>query len=320
MSLLASWLASPPPDAAVEITPGRVSAATMIVRRARPAIQSFAVEALPENAIHAALTSPNVVDRAAVAAALSAVVSRLGSRPARVALLIPDVAARVSVLRFEQVPAKRDDLDQLVRWQMRKAAPFPIDDASVSYTAGLRGADGSGEFIVVLARTDVIKGYEDVCGDLGLHAGLVDVASFAVVNLALATARSTEGDWLVVHMRPEYTSIAIVRSGDLIYFRNRPEDDEESLTDVVHQTAMYYQDRLAGQGFTRVLLGGRSGTAVELRQNLEERLGVPVESIDPTAAAPLSDRVAATPEILDVLSPLTGVLLRTRAGAEVVTT
>jgi Tfp pilus assembly PilM family ATPase len=200
MSLLASWLASPPPDAAVEITPGRVSAATMIVRRARPAIQSFAVEALPENAIHAALTSPNVVDRAAVAAALSAVVSRLGSRPARVALLIPDVAARVSVLRFEQVPAKRDDLDQLVRWQMRKAAPFPIDDASVSYTAGLRGADGSGEFIVVLARTDVIKGYEDVCGDLGLHAGLVDVASFAVVNLALATARSTEGDWLVVHI------------------------------------------------------------------------------------------------------------------------
>jgi type IV pilus assembly protein PilM len=319
MSLLASWLASPPPDAAVEITPGRVSAATLMVRRSGPAIQSYAAEALPENAVHASLTSPNVVDRAAVAAALRAVVSRLGSRPARVALLIPDVAARVSVIRFEQVPSKRDDLDQLVRWQMRKAAPFPIDDASVSYTAGVRGADGSGEFVVVLARTDVIRGYEDVCADLGLHAGLVDLASFAVVNLALATARSTEGDWLVVHMRPEYTSIAIVRTGDLIYFRNRPEDDEESLTDVVHQTTMYYQDRLAGQGFTRVLLGGRSGTAIELQQNLEERLGVPVESIDPTAAAPLSDRVAATPEIVDVLSTLTGVLLRTRAGAELVT-
>jgi type IV pilus assembly protein PilM len=316
MSLLASWLASPPPDAAVEITPAWVSAAAMTLRRGGPAIQSYAVEALPERAVVASLGSPNVVDRAAVAASLRNVVDRLGSRPARVALIIPDVAARVSVVRFEQVPQRREDLDQLVRWQVRKAAPFPIDDASVSYSPGARGTDGSAEFIVVLARNDVIKGYEDACADVGLHAGLVDIASFAVVNLALAAARSTEGDWLVVHTRPEYTSIAIVRSGDLIYFRNRPEDDEESLTDAVHQTAMYYQDRLAGQGFARVLLGGIS-TAGELGQSLQERLGTPVEPIDPTAAAPLSDRIAATIDVMDVLSPLTGVLLRTRTAAEV---
>jgi type IV pilus assembly protein PilM len=316
MSLLASWLTSPPPDAAVEITPAWVSAATITSRRGGPAIQSFTVEPLPERAVVASLGSPNVVDRAAVAASLSNAVSRLGSRPARVALIIPDVAARVSVVRFEQVPPRREDLDQLVRWQVRKAAPFPIDDASVSYSPGARSQDGSAEFIVVLARNDVIKGYEDACADVGLHAGLVDIASFAVVNLALASARSTEGDWLVVHTRPEYTSIAIVRSGDLIYFRNRPEDDEESLTDAVHQTAMYYQDRLAGQGFARVLLGGIS-TAGELGQSLQERLGTPVESIDPTAAAPLTDRGTATIDVMDVLAPLTGVLLRTRATAEV---
>jgi type IV pilus assembly protein PilM len=316
MSLLASWLASPPPDAAIEITPAWVSAATMTSRRGGPAIQSYSVEGLPERAVVASLGSPNVLDRAAVAASLRTAVGRLASRPARVALIIPDVAARVSVVRFEQVPQRREDLDQLVRWQVRKAAPFPIDDASVSYSPGARGADGSAEFIVVLARNDVIKGYEDVCVDIGLHPGLVDIASFGVVNLALAAARSTDGDWLVVHTRPEYTSIAIVRGGDLIYFRNRPEDDEESMADAVHQTAMYYQDRLAGQGFARVLLGGVS-TAGELSQSLEERLGTPVESIDPTAAAPLSDRITATIDVLDVLSPLTGVLLRTRAGAEV---
>ena len=316
MSLLASWLASPPPDAAVEITPAWVSAAAMTLRRGGPAIQSCAVEALPERAVVASLGSPNVVDRAAVAASLRNVVDRLGSRPARVALIIPDIAARVSVVRFEQVPQRREDLDQLVRWQVRKAAPFPIEDASVSYSPGARGTDGSAEFIVVLARNDVIKGYEDACADVGLHAGLVDIASFAVVNLALAAARSTDGDWLVVHTRPEYTSIAIVRSGDLIYFRNRPEDDEESLTDAVHQTAMYYQDRLAGQGFARVLLGGISAVG-ELGQSLQERLGTPVETIDPTAAAPLSDRIAATIDVMDVLSPLTGVLLRTRTAAEV---
>jgi hypothetical protein len=119
-------------------------------------------------------------------------------------------------------------------------------------------------------------------------------------------------------MRPEYTSIAIVRHGDLIFFRSRPETDEESLSDVVHQTAMYYQDRLAGEGFARVLLGGSGRApdgAARLREDLEARLGAAVEPIDPTRRASLSDGVGATAEVADVLSPLAGILLRTRAEA-----
>ena len=318
MSLLASWLASPPPDAAIEIAPARVSAATMTLRRGQPAIQAFAVEPLPEHAVSASLTSQNIVDREAVAAGVRAVLGRLGSRPSRVALIVPDVAAKVSIVHFERVPARRDDLDQLVRWQGRKAAPFPIDDACVTYTQGARGADGSGDFVVVVARSDVIKGYEDACTDAGVYAGLVDISTFSVVNLALSTNRAPQGDWLVVNMRPEYTSMAIVRAGDLIFFRNRPEGDEESLTDVVHQTVMYYQDRLEGQGFARVLLGGASrtaGAAEELRQSLQERFPTPVEAIDPTAAAALSDRISANADVIDVLSPLTGILLRTHVEA-----
>ena len=78
---------------------------------------------------------------------------------------------------------------------------------------------------------------------------------------------------------------------------------------------MYYQDRLSGQGFSRVLVGGsgRAPDAVDLaRQSLEARLGTPVEPIDPTSTATLSDRIGVTPDLLDVLAPLTGLLLRTQ--------
>ena len=311
--MLNSWLAAPPPDAAVEITPGRVSAATMTLRGDRAVVQACSAEPLPNDAVVASLTSPNVVDRAAVAAALRTVLDRVGGRIKRVALVIPDVAAKVSVVRFDRVPARRDDLDQLVRWQVRKAAPFPIDDASVTYTPGVTDAAGGAEFIVVIARRDVVTGYEAVCEAVGVHAGLVDIATFSVVNLALASSASV-GDWLLVHMRPEYTSIGIVRDGSLIFFRNRPEGNSESLADVVHETAMYYQDRLAGQGFSRVLLGG-SGEAVDAAaHSLEERLGTPVEPLDPTSAAPVADRISVSAGLKDVLAPLAGILLRTRAA------
>ncbi len=109
-----------------------------------------------------------------------------------------------------------------------------------------------------------------------------------------------------------------MRGNDLIFFRNRAEGDEEALSDVVHQTEMYYQDRLGGTGFARVLAGGVSRTpgGVELaRKDLESRVGTAVEPLDPSRAAPLADRITATPEQLASLAPLVGMLLRTRREA-----
>jgi Tfp pilus assembly PilM family ATPase len=314
MSLLAKWLASPPPDAAVEITGERVSAASMVSRGSGFAIQAYAVEALPSGAVAPSLTSLNIADTAAVTNALRSVLGRLGTRPARVALIIPDVTAKVSLIKFDRVPERRDDLVQLVRWQVRKSAPFAVEDACITYSPGVRQQGGSTEFIVALSRRDVIEQYEAVCADAGVYAGLVDLATFSVVNLFLAGGDVPAGDWLTVHMRPDYSSIVILRGEDVIFFRNRPEGDEEPLADLVHQTSMYYQDRLSGQGFSRVLIGGsgRAAGAVDhARRSLEDRLGVPVETIDPTKVASLNDRISVTSDVMDVLAPLAGMLVRT---------
>jgi Tfp pilus assembly PilM family ATPase len=314
MTLLARWLASPPPDAAVEISPERVSVATMGTRGGGLVVQGHAAEAVPAGALVPSLTGQNVVDRQAVVGALRTALDRLGSRPRRTALIVPDVTAKVSLVRFEQVPARREDLEQLVRWQLRKSTPFPIDDACVTYSQGGRTLEGT-DFVAAVARRDVIQEYEGLCEAVGAYAGLVDLATLSVLNLFVAAETPPAGDWLVVHMRPEYTTLAIMRGEDVIFFRNRPEDDEQSLHDLVHQTAMYYEDRLSGQGFGRVLLGGSGRTpgAVETaRRDLEERLGVPVEPIDPSRVAAVTDRIGVTPDLMDVLAPLVGMLLRTR--------
>src|SRR5207253_1712621 len=98
----------------------------------------------------------------------------------------------------------------------------------------------------------------------GAHAGLVDVATFNLVNAVLAGSDPPSGDWLLVNVTADYASIAILRGGHLIFFRNRSgdSDGDGTFADLVHQTAMYYEDRLGGAGFGRVILaaagaGGR---------------------------------------------------------------
>jgi type IV pilus assembly protein PilM len=317
MSIFSSWLASPPPDAAVEIAPERISAATLASRGSQSIITSYASQPLPTGAVIASLTSPNILDRRLVVESLREVIGQLNTRPKKVALVIPDAAAKVSLLHFDTTPSRRDDMDQLVRWQVRKSAPFAIEDASVTYTPGTRTATGR-EFIVELARHDIVRDYETVCGNAGVYAGLVDTATMSLLNLFLASDRPPGGDWLLVHMRPGYTSLAIVRGSELIFFRNRPEGEGDSLTDMVHQTAMYYQDRLSGQGFSRVLLGGRGeapGDEDTARRSLQERLGVNVDAIDTSVSASIADRANAPADVLDMLAPLAGILLRTQREA-----
>jgi hypothetical protein len=90
----------------------------------------------------------------------------------------------------------------------------------------------------------------------------------------------------------------------------------------VHQTAMYYEDRLKGAGFGRVILAGATGAGAahagdfdDLRKRFERRLNTSVETIDPRHAASLTDRIAAAPALLDALAPLVGMLLRDREAA-----
>jgi type IV pilus assembly protein PilM len=310
---------TPGPDVAVEVAAHHVSAAAVEGRPGRPVVAVFASEPLPAGAIVPSLTARNVVERDAAAAALDRVLERVG-RPRRVGLIIPDPVAKVSFVRFAQVPPRAADLERLIRWQVRKSAPFAIEQAQVSYSPGLHGSEGT-EFVVSLARRDIIEEYEQLCAAAGAHPGIVDLATFNVVNAVMAASTAPSGDWLLVNVRPDYASIAILRGGDLVFFRNRGADAEGTLADLIHQTAMYYEDRLRGQGLARVLLSGATGENInaadvgQARREVESRLGRTVEIVDPRAVAVLADRISAAPALLDTLAPLVGLLLREEGAA-----
>lgn len=303
------------PAAAIEILAGRVAGVVIEERGGRPVIAAHAVEAFPDGALVPGLTTLNVRDRAAVSGAVGRVLERLG-RPSRIGLVLADPVAKVSLVRLQQVPAKAADLDQVIRWQVRKSAPFAIDDAQVSFVPGSAGPDGQ-DFIVTLARRDVVAEYEALCEAFGAQAGVVDLSTFNVLNAVSAGGAVPGGDWLLVNVAPGWESIAIMRGSDLIFFRSHGADGEGTLADIVHQTAMYYEDRLGGSGFGRVLLCGASDAADAsgLRRTLAERLSTVVEPVDASRAAGFADRIGAAADLLDTLTPLVGLILRSREAA-----
>jgi Tfp pilus assembly PilM family ATPase len=279
MSLL-DFIQPVPPDVAIEIDAVHVAVARLARHGSSSAVAAHVVEALPPGVVVPGLAAANITDVATVTRVIQQAVARLGGRVTRAALVIPDTAAKVSLIRFDKVPPNTADLVELVRWQVRKSAPFPLDQAVISFTPGIRPADGGQEFVVTTARVDVIEQYEQACTQAGVHAGLIDIATFSILNGVLAADAAPAGDWLLVHATPTYTTLAVLRGGELIFFRNREEESGGTLADVVHQTAMYYEDRLAGAGFSRVLLAGGAVQGVDaVRRSLEQRLDVRIEAV-----------------------------------------
>jgi Tfp pilus assembly PilM family ATPase len=283
----------------------------------------------------------NIADPRAVADALRRALQRatIGSIR-RAALVVPDGIARVSLLRFEQVPPRAIELDQLIKWQLRKATPFPLDEAQVSHVLA-NTQDGASTFAAVVARRDVIAQYEAVAAAVGAHAGIVDLASFNVINALLgadpsplrapqgrldqsreatgseSSRAASRGDWLLICMAHEGTTIAILRGAQLMFYRHRAAIDEEPLSALVHQTAMYHEDRLGGATFARVWLCGAAladAAAGRARREISDRLGVAAETVDVRPAASLRDRAAAAADVLDALAAPVGVLLRERVA------
>jgi len=287
------WLAAAPPEVAVAIDRGHVAAARVEWRGGQAVVAAQASEALAAGVVAPALGSLNMPDVGAVGAVVARVLGQLGGRTSRVALVVPDTAAKVSLIRLETVPQRLADLREIMRWQVKKSSPFPVEQAVLSVSRGEASAEGGHEFVVALAREDVIRQYEQACAMAGAHAGLVDLASFGVVSSVMAGGGSPSGDWLVVHVAESFTTVAVVRGEHLIFFRTRSDESEGTLGDLIHQTAMYYEDRLKGAGFSRVWLAGDESMTGEVRRDLETRFALPVEAVP-----------------AGVLSPLVGVLAR----------
>ncbi len=319
-----SLLATPWPTVAIEIAPRRVTVAALRSRVGQTLVRAHATEPLPEGVIRPSLTATNVIDTSRVGQALTTALQSIGGRQRQVGLVVPDSAAKVSLVRFETVPAREEDLRELIGWQVRKSAPFKIEDAQISYTPGAPQPGGGREYVVVLARRDVIEEYENVCTNAGVRAGVVDLATFNLINLVIAGNAGNagrhavaSGDWLLVHVEADYSTVAIVRGESLVFYRNAAAQGERDLANFVHQTTMYYEDRLGGKGFGRVILAGAeqdNEDAGALHQAVADRVGREVETINPASVATLKNRRRIDPSTLEALASPVGLLVRRRAS------
>jgi type IV pilus assembly protein PilM len=270
--ILQRWIADPPPDYLFEVTPGSFAC----VSPRLPAEQRR--ELLPEPGLAASPSAPNLLKPELYRQALPKLVPPSKNRRPATALVIPDYAARIAILDFEEFPAKEEDRRELLRFRLRKSVPFPIDEAQLAYSIQLQNATHVEVLAVAIARP-ILNEYESILVDAGYRLGLVVPSSIA----ALPLCGAENGLTLLVKAAGPTLSVLLLEKNRICLVRSIDFTGEESEFDrpaprvvlpLLQQTLAYCEDQL-GQPAARMLLCGFGPETDALGQAAELEFRLP---------------------------------------------
>ncbi len=199
----------------------------------------------------------NLLRADAVAAAIARIVPAGGSAKKRkpAAVILPDYAARVTVLDFDSFPSSLEEQNSLVRFRVKKTIPFDIDSAAVSHHVQPHPASKKVDVIAVTVALEVIARYEALFRSSGFQPGVVTTSALAALNLY----RITDGDGVAVlaKVSGRALTVSVISSNIVKLFRcvALEEANEEEILGVLHPTFAYVEDEL-GSPVTRLITCG----------------------------------------------------------------
>jgi type IV pilus assembly protein PilM len=237
------------------------------------------VEVLGERALAASPSTPNLLKPQLYRDALHRLCAGNGAKRSTSALVIPDYAARMAILDFEEFPPGADEQAALLRFRLRKSVPFHIDEAQLAYSVQSNEPKRVEVLAVAIARP-ILNEYEALFTDAGFRVGLVTPSSIA--TLRLCDSSVGRGLTLLAKAAGHTLSVLLLEQGRLRLARCLDLSDEENSTrqlsaDVIipflRQTLAYAEDEI-GVPVEQLLLCGFGAETESLGRIAESEFGV----------------------------------------------
>jgi type IV pilus assembly protein PilM len=289
------------PKLACEIGADRVIAAR--ATKDASSLDIYTSRRLATGAVAPSLTSPNVLQGEALRQAITSALETVATNSKDVIAVLPDAAVRVMLLEFDSLPEKREEIEAIIRFRVKKSLPFDVDHAALSYQRN--GGNGTVKVIAALAPGGVMAEYEAAFRDCGYAPGVVLPSTLATLGM-VAADRPT----MVVKVDVNTTSVAIVDQEALILLRmldhpGRPDVNAQELAEQIHPSMVFFEDTY-GSRIERVLVTGLADVS-RLGAALQSEIEVQVSELSGSGVAAGESLGDALPQAM--LTGVAGALL-----------
>jgi len=304
------------PPVAVEIDRHEMVLVRVRRKRGKSSLEAHRVEELPDHAVGQSIFRPNIGSADEMTRRLRTLFEATGTRPGKVSLILPDNLAKVSLMTLPERPASRRQLQELLRFKLRRAVPFRLEDAVLSYQVLTSEGTATTLLVAVMLRS-VVEQYERLLDAVGARPGLVDLCTPSLFNLCrhdMIAAAKNGGDAALLNCSHSYFSLMIVRGEKLIFYRcksflsgdERRAGGNGAMERELNSSISYYQEKLEGQGLGTVYVRSLARPFEEMAEALG-RLGVErVLPVDPGKVLALAEGLRLDPEVGQRIAPALG--------------
>ena len=263
------------PSLACEITPSRVITAR--ASRKAQLLDMITSRRLAEGAVKPAMSGTNITDPAALSSAIKSALASVGGNSRDVIAIVPDAAIRVLLLEFETLPAKAVEAEGVVRFRLKKALPFDVEHAALSYES--RRAGNSVQVIAAVSPRETVEEYEAVFRAAGYSPGVLLPSSLAALGMVEGQIPT-----LLLKVDPHSITVAAAEREELRLMRtlDNPHGENVSATELaeaVLPSIMFFEDTF-GTRIEKIFICG-AASLHEIGPLLHEHTGARVEELSP---------------------------------------
>jgi len=276
LSALRALIEEPPPAYAFEVSSQGVAWASAKEAGSQAQFRPFDGEVLSVTP-----AKDNVLHPEAFSHFVSSLVPPNGSRRRDAALILPDFSTRVALLDFESFPTDKAEQLALVRFRLKKAVPFEIEAASISFQTRAVTAKKT-EVLVAVTLQEIIARYEAPFRAAGFHPGLVTTASLTAIDLLPAT-----GVTLLTKRNEESVTLALCDSRFPKMMRTVAVDGDsfEELLSIMHPTMAFAEDEMPHKP-TSIHVSGFGEDSAFICDHLQSEFGLVTEPLRSSRGSP----------------------------------
>lgn len=156
-------------------------------------------------------------------------------------VLLPDSWFRLNLIELDDLPAREDEANEIVRWSIRKTLPIPAEQMRVAWVPLSR--DGTKrKVLVVSAREETLAQLEGSLRKAGVEVAAIESTGLNLWNAVSQREDTTAADRLLIHVREDEFTTALFRGNEPIFLRSRPLQGDRSIANEIKLSASYLRE------------------------------------------------------------------------------
>jgi hypothetical protein len=244
--------------------------------RKQPQILQAKSYRIADDVFTPAIVTPDVANETALGETLRRLRMETG-RWDKASVLLPDGWFRINILELPNLPEKRSEADQVIRWSLKRTMPIAPESLRIAWEILARSSSGV-KILAVSAVDKTLATLERLFAAAGIDVVTIEPVGLNIWNAIAVREESTTADRLFLYLRDTDFTTAVFRGAQPLFIRSRNLTGDRTVEQEIRLSASYLRDTLRMERLEHCYVAG-NGVGREVASIIGDEFGAPVRMI-----------------------------------------